>query len=439
MTATVTRKHGLYIVSFSDQPIEIHFSNFRESSEALTADVSVRSGLTLYPGLLHDKRFNLMASSTQHQWAKYLDSKTPAAKVPWDSLLEEACWVVRRDYNDGDPGVRLRDIPQPDGGSWLVPGLLLARMPNIWFGMGGDGKSLLAMAAALAIQYGRSDLFGGHPILERRRPLWLDWEFDGWENAQRARAMLGDEPEIAYARCYGHLEKQIDRVEKLVNQFEAEFLIIDSAAFAAGGKPEESESVNALFNALRRLDLGCLILAHETKESDHVMPYGSSFWWNGARNIWYLAKEQTQQQHGPVHLDIGMFQRKTNKGRLWPDEAFSIDIEADADDEMLECRVRQAEVRDIGGLAERASLTARVQHALRRQPRTNRELAEWLGEKEDSIRKATARLARAERIVAIGTVGNEKRWGAAAGTSPGQARDNDEFVPETDEQQALEF
>jgi hypothetical protein len=192
----VVRRQGTFFVTFGDVPLRMEFSSLRESTEALTALVAVRSDLPAYPGLLHEKRFNLLSSPTQLQWAKYLDERTKGAKVQWAMLLEEACAMVRRKYIAGDPAVMLKDIPRPDGGSWLIPGLVLSRMPSIWFGQGGDGKSLLAMAAAAAIQYGRPELFGGLQINDRKRVLWLDWEFDGWENAVRARAMLGEEPEI---------------------------------------------------------------------------------------------------------------------------------------------------------------------------------------------------------------------------------------------------
>lgn len=429
MTAEVVRRQGTYFVTFGTEALEMQFSSFRETSESLTAQVAIRSKLPLYPGMLHEKRFNLLSSQTQSQWAKYLEGITPAAKLPWSLLLEEACAVVRRAHMAGDPGVLLKDIPRPAGGSWIVPGLVLARMPTIWFGQGGDGKSLLAMAAAGAIQYGRPELFGGLPINERKRVLWLDWEFDGWENAQRARAMLGEEPEIVYARCYGHISKQVERIQNLIITHDAGYLVIDSAAFAAGGKPEDSESVNELFDALRRFDLGCLILAHETKGSDHEMPFGSVYWWNGARNIWYVAKEQAEQSgDGPVLLDIGLFHKKTNKGKLYPPMGFGVEILNDHEDEMVTCRIERRDVRDIDGLSDRVKLADRVLHLALKQPGSIKDWAEELGQKEDSIRKTVGRLAKARKLIEItGRTGN-KLWAAVAttphhpdtnGTAPG--------------------
>lgn len=416
----------------------MEFSSFRESSEALTAQVAIRSNLPLYPGLLHEKRFNLLSSQTQSQWAKYLNEITPAAKLPWALLLEEACAVVRRAHMSGDPGVMLKDIPRPEGGSWIVPGLVLARMPTIWFGQGGDGKSLLAMAAAGAIQYGRPELFGGLQINERKRVLWLDWEFDGWENAQRARAMLGEEPEIVYARCYGHISKQIERIQNLILQHNAGYLVIDSAAFAAGGKPEDSEQVNDLFDALRRFDLGSLILAHETKGSDHEMPFGSVYWWNGARNIWYVAKEQSEQAgDGPVYLDIGLFHKKTNKGKLYPPMGFGVEIINDHEDEMISCRIERRDVRDIDGLSDRVRVADRILHEAMKQPGTVKDWADDLNVKLDTVRKTVNRLAKAGKMVALPSPSGDanKLWGAVSikqppppATGSRQYKDNDEAV-----------
>lgn len=415
MTAQVVRQQGTYFVSFGEARLRMEFGAFRESSEALTAQVTIRSDLPLYPGLLHEKRFNLLSSQTQAQWAKYLDSITPAAKVPWALVLEEACAVVRRAYQAGDPGIKLKDIPRPEGGSWVVPGLVLARMPTIWFGKGGDGKSLLGMAAATAMHYGRPELFGGYPINERKRVLWLDWEFDGWENAQRARAMLGEEPEIAYARCYGHIAKQIERIQGLIVEHGAEYLVIDSAAFAAGGKPEDAESVNELFTALRRFDLGSLILAHETKGSDHEMPFGSVYWWNGARAIWYVAKEQDEQStDGPTCLDLGLFNKKTNKGKLYPPMGFGVEIENDAEGEMISCQITRRDVRDMDELGEKVSLANRVLHSAERGPSTAKLWADELNQKEDSIRKVVGRLAKSGKLVMVSQSGETKWWGLSA-------------------------
>ncbi len=428
MTASVVRQQGVYTVSFDDQPIVMRFASFKESSEQLNAMVTVYSELALYPGLLHEKRFNLLSSQTQAGWAKHLDKVTEHAKLPWNLLLEEACLVVRRAWANGDPAVRLKDVKPPPGGSWIIPGLLLARMPTIWFGAGGDGKSLLAMAAACAMQYGRPELFGGLQIAQVHRPLWLDWEFDSWENAQRARAILGDEPDIAYARCFGHIRNQVERIGNMLVQEKCDYLIIDSAAFAAGGKPENSDEVNDLFDTLRRFEVGSLILAHETKGSDHEMPFGSVYWWNGARSIWNLAKSQESGGVGTgATLQVGMFQKKTNKGVKWHDFGFSVEIENNDADDMLSCRVQRTDVRTIAGLEDRVTVGQRILLELEKGPLNNQQLSLELTEKIDTIRKTTTRLRRAGLILPLAGAG-ETRF-ALVSRQPTPIRDKLRPVP----------
>ena len=92
-------------------------------------------------------------------------------------------------------------------------------------------------------------------------------------------------------------------------------VIVDSAALACGGEPEKAEIANALFNAINKLKVTTLLIAHETKNTDNKnkAPFGSVFFFNCARNIWNAEKSQ-EQDDSVIH--VGLFHRKSNNDRI---------------------------------------------------------------------------------------------------------------------------
>jgi hypothetical protein len=249
----------------------------------VTAEIDVRATTAGLERRLHRTRLSLTGTRSRLDVARYLKGRLSASAFDWEQAIEDAAWLVLDDYRAGEPAILLREAVSPEGSPWLVPPLILAHQPTIWFGDGSSAKSLLALAAGLAIQAGSADLLGITPTA-RRNVLLLDYEWEAWEHLARMRKLVGEPmPDLVYRRCLAPLQDEVDVLLHLIAERDIGFVIIDSIGPACGGEPEVAAVALAFFAALRQLGVGALCLAHTIKNgSSEERPFGSTFWHNGA-------------------------------------------------------------------------------------------------------------------------------------------------------------
>jgi hypothetical protein len=421
LNANIERHHSSYRVLFPEQHVVLEFEHLRNGREALNAEVRVGTNLPGFgPILIGPKGMNILSERTQAQWASTLGKRCDVI-TEWDSILNEACTLVLTAFRQGEPSVALGDIPKPDAGTWLIPGLVLQRMPVILFGDGSAGKSLIALAIGESIQRGDRAFLGLMPT-RQTNVMILDWEYDGWEHAIRAHAITGGSSQIRYRRMFGPLADQVESIEKEIDQHNIGLLITDSAAYACGGKPEDSEQTNRFFDALRLLNCGSLIIAHETKGAgilgNHDKPFGSVYWHNGARATWFVQKQQDEQDlEGKTVIHIGLFNKKTNQGRLMRPLGWQVQVRSNDAGEMLDCAFAKVDVRDIEGLRETTSLRQQIQRVTETGRWTKKQIWEELNTldhpiKEESVNRAVIRMERAKQLVVVDSVGGTNIYAA---------------------------
>jgi AAA domain-containing protein len=290
----------------------------RDKSETiglLTVRVTFRGARNVFNGLLSSADFNCSSLRARNERAKHLRERGRADDIDWSGLLEEFCIRVLESEEEGEPEMALEKVPYNEANNVeLVAGgmPLLRRLPSIWFGDGGAAKSYLALYAAIDLaQHGEN-------------VLYCDWEFSGEEHRHRLHRLVGSYPgleNLLYRRCDRPLSRDVVRLRDIVIKRKISFLICDSIGFAADSTPEGAEAATNYFRALRELGpIGSLHLAHISKaEQGDQKPFGSVFWSNGARNIWYLKRDDKTRDKEIV--PIGFFHRKSNIGPLRPDFA----------------------------------------------------------------------------------------------------------------------
>ena len=168
---------------------------------------------------------------------------------------------------------------------------LLAHHPNILFGDGESAKSYLSLWAA------------GRMAQQGRRVLLCDWELTGEDHRARLEQLFGSQMprHVFYQQCSAPLSQLVDSIRHNCQQNRIDFLICDSAAFAAGGLAEAAEAAIGYFAALRDIGvLGSLTIAHNTKlvrkaDRGREKPFGSIFWHNSARMTWLATARRAEQ------------------------------------------------------------------------------------------------------------------------------------------------
>ncbi len=400
---------GLYRFEWAaPECVVIEFDRLRtERNGDITADVGVRGTAPGLGGHIHSARLLMTGTRARGELAKHLAERTKGLGLDWPRMVEQAIVQALDAYRAGEPPILLRDAIPPAGATWLLPPLVLATQPTIWFGDGGVGKSVLALAAGLSIHMDRSDLIGFAPTAHRV-VAYLDWEFDAYEHRDRMRQLVGAQmPDIVYRRCHVPLRDDVERLNRFIRDWGIGFLIIDSVAAACGDEPESAAVALSFFNALRQLGCGALCIAHITKNGSEERPFGSTFWHNGARSTWLVKKERDASESGFV---VAMINKKSNSGPLGPRIGFDVNFDGDR------LAISRTDIREIADFEPQVPLRERMRVALRSGARSSKDLAALLDAPEGSVRRAFDRdggrcFVRVEGVGAAFKIGLANRGG----------------------------
>jgi hypothetical protein len=331
-------------------------------------------GVRTIDGNLSVAEFNVSSARSRSERARLLGELADAPEIQWLWPLEEFSQKVLQADRNGRPGVDLRSIPPPAVDDDLkVAGLhLLRRHPAMIFGDGSSCKSYLALylAGLLAEREMRIALF--------------DWELAGEDHRVRLERLFWDGmPQITYVRCERPLVYEVDRLRRIVREMGIEYAVFDSVAFACDGPPEAAEVAGGYFRAVRQIGIGSLHIAHITKGGDDQRPFGSTFWYNGARSVWFAQAVSSNPNSDTLHL--GLFNRKANLAKIQPPLGFRVSFEEER------TTFHPADVADNADLAEKMSVKQRMAAILRHRALTAEEIAEAIEADIETVKRTARR------------------------------------------------
>jgi hypothetical protein len=313
--------------------------------------------IPLTGGIINSAEINVAADRTRRERAKHLAERAQTGdEVDWIALMDMFCVKVMDAETQGTPEIPLHQVPTSEAASEFVVSVgypLLRRHPSLWFGDSGTSKSYLALDAALdLVRCGINVLYG-------------DWEFAGEEHKERGEKLARPDFHSLDGLFYRRFERpfvhEVPRIRDIIAKHKIGFFICDSVGFAADGSPESSDAATAFYRALRGIGaVGSLLIAHVNRsEQGDMKPFGSVFWANGARNIWFMKRSD-------VGLDedefvVGFYHRKSNLGRLRPPFGVKLKFTQSA------TLVSLAALSDVQELAVKQPLWQRVKQYLERQ------------------------------------------------------------------------
>ena len=414
MTAQFSDRFGVYRSEWpSPTFVRVDIDHVHQSTRdgEITAEARIIS--TAPPplsGLIHQARFTLTGTRSRADLARHCATRTPGQDIDWPGLIEWASVKTIAAFRQGEPPVYLTDATRPDDDGYLVPPLVLGRLPTVWFGDGGTGKSLLALAAGISVHTGENVL--GAPPSALRKVAIFDWEMDAWEHRKRLAAICGNlgvaPPKILYVPCRAAIWDDLDRLRRVVAEHEVGFVIVDSVGMACAGVPlVADEAPLRFYTALRQIGLGALCLAHRTKAEDgDQYPFGSAFWHNQARSTWFIRKAQDP---GDGSVDVALHHRKANTGKLEVPIGFRITFKGD------EIEIGRRGAQDSALLMESAPVGMRMRGLLKAGPMGIPEIAAELGVSEPAVRSALNRGKEKGTFTETLTDGERKVWLASNG------------------------
>lgn len=369
-----------YRLTVKELGIVIEVDRLRREHSELNGELSVSCLLpgarTTEDGSLSIADFNISSARARQERAKLLGTRSNAGEFDWAGLLEEFCQRVLRAERTGQPAVDLRTVPRPNAvdDALEIDGFALPRRhPAILFGDGGTAKSYTGLHVA------------GRMAQQGIRVAYFDWELAAEEHRDRLQRLFPDHmPKILYARCERALVHEADRLRRIVAEAGIEYSVFDSVAFACDGPPESAETAGRYYRAVRQIGGGSLHIAHITKgEGADKKPFGSAFWHNGARSTWY--SQVSGESREDDALRIGLFNRKSNLGRLRPPLGYTITF---GDDRTT---FQRNDIADSPDLAGQLSVRQRMAHLLRTGSMSWAQVAEEIDADVETVRRTARR------------------------------------------------
>ncbi len=291
--------------------IVIEIDRLRDTRGKVDAEISVHSLI----GRVYHSSINLLYAKARKEAANSCKARKFDINwldVPWDDVIDEVCLHALEAHRKGIPAVKVGNntIDRP---KFLMFPFLVKGQPNLIYGPGESGKSMLTTFIALLLQsgQGRCKL---DPI-EQANTLYLDYETDDIEINYRAsflkRGMgLPEDLEFLYRSSSQPLAHEVDDIQRIISDNDIKFVIVDSFTKACGGDSTQAEPVTNYYRALRAFGLTTLTIDHVAKAGGSPL-YGSVFKYNEARNIFTIksAKEDDQDS-----VEIAVVHTKFNNG-----------------------------------------------------------------------------------------------------------------------------
>jgi len=393
---------GIYELVWEPEQVAIRVDRLHENSgSSLTGEILVKSLLPGVPSHLHQARLNLTSTTARRTLTRHLEERYPDV-VDWGAIVEQACVETLDAYRQGEPVLTVNDIAPRQGPRFRLDPFVLEGHPNMIFGAGGVGKSLLAVYFAVLVSAGHHRN-GLSPM--PGNVLYLDYETSPEELKERVAAIedgLGEPgfSNILYRFSHQPIANDIEQIQRIVSDKQIEFAIIDSMGPACGADPNSPEAVIAYFTALRSLRIASLTIDHIAKNANTPTPYGSVYKTNLCRSVFEIRREQ---EPGEDSTQMGLFHRKANFGKLIQPVGLTATFTPTA------ITFASCSVRDVPALEEGMSIKERIKNLLVDAGTLSvNEIAENLGKESSNIRGI---LNRFKGKAFVQVADNPPRWG----------------------------
>ena len=390
--------------------VTLTFSQIEMGRRALDAELAMT-----FPAapneLAYEERINLLSSSQRESTRRTLD-QLYGKDWGWTRVIETAAPLVRKAVSEISHAVRVSDIePMAETDAFALDPLLPYHEPTVLFAEGGAGKTVLAIRMAIAL--GLGEPFLRFPA-RQMRTMYVDYEtYKGRFENRVSRVMRGlglggrAADFLFYYPGRGlALGEHVEALKREMTRWDIEFLVIDSAILACGGKPEDAEVANRYFSALARLSCTSLTISHITKAGETKYPFGSVVWWNSARAVWHLAKQQDERS---PKMALALYARKGNDDQ--PQRPIGVNVTFDG--RFGPVHFEPADVRDTPELQARRGIKDQLIDALRRGAMTLTALAEELDVARETARTTMRRAPNVFTTLPAPGCG-ENLWGLKA-------------------------
>jgi len=356
--------------------------------------------------LLDQNNVNLLSASAKHNQVKKLERLRD--DVPWDDALTWITHLTVETAREGEP-VQLIWASEEDSliPSYLLEPLMYQNHPTVIFGDYGSLKSLLALVIGYVAQLPYIDNKLGLITAKESTPcLYLDYEDDPssfrkrWSAIERGFGIEAPMP-MLYRRMTSTVADSVDNLQQDIAKNKVKLLIVDSLGPAARGNLNDPEPAIRYHEALRKLGITSLTLAHCSKDqlTRKRTIFGSVFFTNLARSVWECKAEQ---EIGEDEAVISLKHTKANLSRLHSPLGYKFTFTDNS------IAIAKTDLRDTG-LSGELPLRWQIKNLLKQGPLTIQNLTEQLNSKADTIGRTLRRLRTDNQVIKL----EDDTWGLA--------------------------
>ena len=289
------------------------------------AQASIQVGEANPRKLLPPTRINLMNATRGGGWKSLVQALVDASDaIAWDGVVAVAVAASIEQYRNGEREVELTRELDRTGNPFLLEPFVAASGVSVFFGEGGTGKSMLALAMAVVVASG-NPIFGHVP--HQVGPVtYFDYEDDDEVHAERLYAILeGTGTTLKHPIYHRSLIAKVSQsqasMRRSIIDTESVLAVLDSIGMGRGGNANTSEDTVRMFRALRSLEVPTLAIDHVNKEDKRnkglASPYGSVYTINSARLLWGAVEAGTLSTADQKFLNLT--NTKVNRMALHPD------------------------------------------------------------------------------------------------------------------------
>jgi hypothetical protein len=352
--------------------------------------------------LLAQDKVDLLSSSGKQALIRQLKHANGALEyAPWDWIIRCVTYKVLDSSRRGDPP---KEVWPVEGSTleaeYLVEPILYENHPTVIFGDYATLKSTVALAIAYVTQLPyKGNGLGLIPRKDHSTPtLYLDLEGDEITFTKRWSALskgfpVAPQMPILYRRMDGKVADSIDTIQEIVNENKIKFVIIDSLGPAVRGNLNDSEPAIEYNQALRKLGITSLTLAHNAKDplTKQRSIFGSVYFSNLARSIWQC-KIEGERDPGDNQAIISLKQEKASFSKPYGILGYQFTF---SDSAIKIARVGLEDTKLSGELP----LSWQVKHLLKDGALQATKIAEMLDRDVNSIRVTLTRMAKNQQVI----------------------------------------
>ncbi len=381
-------------VRWADEDLISELSRISDNRNGLDCRILFRTHTTAIYGPV---RLNLLSSSSRESLIRQL--KTRNKEVNWSMALDQITNLVSTSLDDAGSGIDMRYYkPSGEKAGWAIRPFLQDKSASLVFGTGGEGKSTLVIAMLLSKASGRAFL----PNIDPGPPagvLFCDWE-DNEENfwitcnaLLAGMSMTFDDllMPVVYRHFAGSLGDYTDTISDEIARHRIEVLAIDSLVASSGSEhsPNDAEAARVWHQVVSSFGIASIGITHIAKNSANKdgTPYGSVYYFNLARSIWQVSREN-ESEHSSV---LALAHRKGNNTGIMKTMGLRADFESDEFDRATKITYSEADLNTTEVLATKLSVTDRVLYTIKDIAMEPKEIAEELDIPSNTVRQALLR------------------------------------------------